>query len=414
MKPGLLSVAALLMLAPQVAWAERADLPPPDLVRAALDQHPGVEAAGARVAAARATGQMLRKGPNEITIEAAYARRDVRGVGGLDDYDAKLSRTFRLPGKAALDTRAGVLAVDVAENRMLDVRHQVALLLSDLWHDWLTAAAHYRNDVAVVDSLQQELDALRQRLEKRDASVLEQDQALAALGQARAQAATSLSLQEEARAILAASFPDLTLPASPPELAAPALPAMGLDRMRDLVIEHSHELLAAEREAARLGVLSTRARADRVADPSFGVRLFREQGGMERGAGVVASIPLGGGYRRAAADQASAEANAARLEVSSVERSVMAVANADLSNARTRLMAWESADQAARSAQASADRMEQGYRLGGVDLADLLYARRQANEARRYEIEARSSADRALLKLEIDSHSIWVSNDDAD
>ena len=47
-----------------------------------------------------------------------------------------------------------------------------------------------------------------------------------------------------------------------------------------------------------------------------------------------------------------------------------------------------------------------------VKLDDLLYARRQAGEARRSEIMARSEAARALLKLEIDSHSLWVVHDE--
>ena len=49
---------------------------------------------------------------------------------------------------------------------------------------------------------------------------------------------------------------------------------------------------------------------------------------------------------------------------------------------------------------------------GQIDLADLLYARRQAGEARRSEIMARSEAARALLKLEIDSHSLWMVHDE--
>jgi len=123
---------------------------------------------------------------------------------------------------------------------------------------------------------------------------------------------------------------------------------------------------------------------------------------------VVALIPLGGGYRRAAADQASAEANAARMELAAVQRSIEATANADLSNSHTRLDAWRNADASARSAGDAAERTVRGYQLGQIDLSDMLYARRQANDARRMEIEARSEADRALLKIQIDSHSIWA------
>ncbi|PZO87241.1 MAG: transporter, partial [Sphingomonas sanxanigenens] len=45
-------------------------------------------------------------------------------------------------------------------------------------------------------------------------------------------------------------------------------------------------------------------------------------------------------------------------------------------------------------------------------LTDLLYVRRQAQEAHRLEIDARSEADRALLKLQIDSHSIWAPDEE--
>jgi len=414
MKPSILALAMLLMLAPGTLHAQRADLPPVEKVNEALDNHPTVMAAAARVEAARARGDMLRRGTHEATIAGSYIRRSVDREGGYDEFDAPLSRPFRLPGKAALDRESGALGVEVAENQMEDARHQAALVLSGLWHDWLTAGSHYRNDLDTVRSLEAALTALRRRVQLRDASALDLDQASAALAQAQAQAAASLSAREQARVILVATFPEIPLPPEPAELALPERPLQNLETMRALVVERSHEIRAADREAQRLAVVARRVRADRIADPSLGVRLFSERSGMERGAGVVASIPLGGGYRRAAADQASAEANVARLELANVQRSVAAIADADLSNARTRLEAWRSAQASAQSASDAAGRTERGYQLGQIDLVDLLYARRQANDARRSEIDARSEASRALLKLQIDSHSIWVPEGDHD
>src|SRR3546814_14652027 len=81
------------------------------------------------------------------------------------------------------------------------------------------------------------------------------------------------------------NFPERPPPAEPPETAVPALPPQGLAAMRDLVIERSHEIRAADREAQRLAVVARRIRADRIADPSFGVRLFSERRGMEKGGG---------------------------------------------------------------------------------------------------------------------------------
>ncbi|MFA7441284.1 MAG: TolC family protein [Sphingomonadaceae bacterium] len=407
MKAAVLLLAGFALLLPGALQAQRTDLPPAAKVIEALDNHPVVSAAAARVMSARAHGDMLRKGSQEVTVEGSYVRRSVDREGDFDEFDATISRPFRLPGKAALDRKAGVLGVEVAENLMADARHQTALQFSDLWHDWLTAGSLHRNDLDTVSALDAALTALERRVALRDAAALDIDQATAALAQAQAQAASSLAAREQARVTISAHFPEIPLPPEPPELPAPELPAQGLAAMRDRVIEHSHEIAAAEREAQRLGVVAQRVKADRIADPSFGVRLFSERSGMEQGAGVVASIPLGGGYRRAATDQASAEAHAARLDLAHTVRAITAIADADLSNARTRLEAWQQAQVSAQSASDAIRRTARGYELGQIDLSDLLYARRQANDTRRSEIEARSEANRALLKLQIDSHSIW-------
>lgn len=407
-----LSLALFTCLTPIPALAQRADLPPEAQIIAILDGHPTVSAAGARVGAARAQDDMLRRGPHEVTMTGSYIRRTVDREGGYDEFDTTIGRAFRLPGKAALDRKAGALGIEVAENRAEDVRHQAALVLAGQWYDWLTAGALNRSDRETVAVLETAVQAVRRRRQLRDAGDLDIDQANAALGVAQGQAAASRALMEQAHAMLAATFPDLPLPVEPPALGVPGLPAQPLTVMRDLVIDRSHEIRAADREAQRLGIVSQRVRADRIADPTFGVRLFSERSGMERGAGLVASIPLGGGYRRAAADQASAEANAARFDLANVQRSVEATANADLSNARSQMEVWQGMDAAAASTEAAAARTERGHVLGAIDLSDMLYARRQAHDARRAEIEARSAAVRALIKLEIDSHSIWVTPGD--
>src|SRR3546814_11371714 len=104
---------------------------------------------------------------------------------------------------------------------------------------------------------------------------------------------------------------------------------------------------------------------------------------MEQGAGVVMSMPLGGGHRRAAADRASAEGNAAQLEHMSVPRTVRAIADADLSSATFRLEAWKKTELSAQSAASALARTERGYQLGQIALSHLHYAPHQAGEARR-------------------------------
>ncbi|MCW1382537.1 TolC family protein [Novosphingobium sp. KCTC 2891] len=409
-----LAVLALLLGSASPVLAAADNLPPEPAVVAVLDNYPGVTAAGARVDAARAGATMLRKGTHEVLLSGSYIVRDVTNERRYSEFDGTVSRAFRLPGKAALDRKAGALGVEVAQNRMEDARHQAALLLSQLWFDWLSAGELRRTDLANVALLEQALHAVERRAQLRDAALLDVDQARAALDQARGLAAGTLADREQAHAVLSATFPDLPLPPEPPALGTPQLPAQDLGALRDLVIARSHEIRAADRDAARLGTLAERARRDRMADPTIGLRAFSERSGMERGGGLVLSIPLGGGYRKAVAEQAGAEASAGLLDLAQVRRAVEATADADRSAARDRTAAWERLAASAQSAEAAAIRTARGHELGAVDLSDALLARRLAGDARRMEIAARTDAIRALMKLQIDAHVIWMSADDAE
>src|SRR3546814_20549405 len=100
------------------------------------------------------------------------------------------------------------------------------------------------------------------------------------------------------------------------------VPAQRLAAMRDLVIERSHEISAAEREAQRLAVVAQRVREDRIADQSFGVRLFSERSGTEKGGGVGMSQTMGVGHNRAAANGADRGGTTVPPDTRSVQRHV--------------------------------------------------------------------------------------------
>ena len=88
------------------------------------------------------------------------------------------------------------------------------------------------------------------------------------------------------------------------------------------------------------------------------------------------------------------------------------VANAGATDATTRLEAWAATRRSLTSAGAATSRTERGYALGAIDLNDLLYARRQALDAERAEINARAEADRAIFKLRVDAHVVWTDRHD--
>ncbi|MGJ8536009.1 MAG: TolC family protein [Parasphingopyxis sp.] len=405
-------IGALSLFLAGTAAASQPGLPPDEAIIAALDSHPAVLAADARIEAARANARALRAGPHEFTLGGSYTRRSVDYEGDYDEYDATLSRAIRLPGKAALDRQAGALGLAVAENLRDDARHQTALLFNNLWWEWLSAAAEARIGQESIASLDAARQAVERRAQLQDASLLDVDQARSALATAELVARQAEGRATAARAALAAQFPTLPLPADAPAIPDPDPAGHDLARLRDLVIERSHEIGAARADADRQRVLGQRARRDRLADPTFGVRLFSERNGAERGIGLVASMPIGGRHRSSIADRAAAEASAAEARLAAIRFDVHAIADRDLATANNALAAWEHSRSARDSAFAAAARMRRGYHLGAIDLTDMLYAERQAQEGARAETLARAEAAQALMKLRIDSHDIWAADSD--
>lgn len=393
------------------AYAEQG-LPPEDQVQIVLDEHPMVLAAKARTDAARANAKALRAGPSEFTLTTTMVRRSVDLEGRYSEYDATLTRPFRLPGKAKLDRAAGDYGVTAAENRAEDAKHQMAILLADLWWDWLGAAAEEGVDRQATENLTRSLNSVRRRVELRDASQLEADQAEAALGAAHLQAEQSAGRVAFARVRISSQFPGLTLPERPDQLPSPTLPDGGLLPMRDLVIARSHEIAAAKAEADRMQALSDRARRDKVADPSLGVRAFSERSGQEKGVGVIASIPIGGGHRKALADKAASEAIAAAAEAAAVTFDVQEMADGGYAKAQAAWDAWLRSRDGAKAQVAAVLKMRRGYDLGAIDLADLLTSERQTQDMFRSEAQARTEALRAITRLRIDSHELWIGDDE--
>lgn len=403
-------ILALLLGVSQAALAEPG-LPPESLVQTALDAHPSVEAAKARIGVAEADARALKAGPHEFSVSGTYISRSVDREGRYNEYDATLSRGIRLPGKSRLDRKAGEFGISAAENRWEDAKHQAALLLSELWWGWLGANAEASVDRQGVANLEQALAGIKRRVELRDAAQLEAEQAEAALGNARLMATQSHGRVALAKARLQAQFPSMTLPETPEELPLPEIPAMGFAAMRDQVIERSHEIGAAQAEADRLATLSERARRDRWADPSVGLRAFSERDGAERGAAVVVSMPIGGGHRKAVSERSASEATAAMAELAAVRFDVQEVADSDFARADAAWDSWVRSREGMKAQVAAVLKMRRGYDLAAMDLSDLLTAERQTHDAFRAEAMARTEALRAITQIRIDSHNLWISEE---
>lgn len=403
----LLPCLVFLSLMPPPASAQEF-LPAPELAARSINDHPLVARAEAALRAATADARRLAAGDHEFVAAAGYTRRDIEGDRRYDEWEGSISRAFRLPGKAGLDRRAGVLGITAQENALDDARHQTALKLADVWMAWVGAEAHAHLDAEDVRAWEQEQAAMARRVALRDAAPLDLDRIGAGLALARTAAVRSAGQAHVARMALTREFPGLSLPKDAPRPKDPALPERGLSAWFDVIVARSHELHFAEAEAERQAVLARRQALDRWADPSVGVRVFSERGGAENGVGLFLSVPLGGPHRRALADRALTEASAAVVDLEMTRREIEGVAERDIAEVESSFSAWQHARQALDAGERAFVRTRRGYALGDIDLADLLTLRRQQQELARAELQARIDANVALLKLRIDAHELWL------
>lgn len=408
---GLLALPGMA-LADQPRIAHPGFLPPPSAVRSALEQSPWLAEGRANVATARAEAEILRLGPHETVLGAEHTNRRVKGEGEYSEWSLEASRSFRLPGKAGLDASAGKATLEAAANGLADLLHQRSADFADQWVSMLEARERREIEEAEALAYARQTRALSRRVELAHASVLELETAQSAEARARAALAGAKGDEARARALLESSYPGL-LPATPPRLPAPEAPA-GLDQFADLVVSRSHEIAQARALADREQALSRRARLDRLADPTIGLRTFSERGGEEAGLGLFVSVPFSGPRRSAEADRQAAQATAALTRLALTRRRVAAAAVQDIADIRAAQEVWTGARAALQAAEGAARRTERAYELGESDLVDALAARRFAFEAARAELASRAAAHRAILRLALDAHELWLADEGPD
>jgi len=231
---------------------------------------------------------------------------------------------------------------------------------------------------------------------------------------------SDVSLQQaKLRAALAADelkrqFAALPLPESH-SLAEPQAIDKPLAYWRDIMLDHNHEIGLAEAEADYQRGLAERASADRLPDPTLGLKYTSLMDRKQRIAGLYVSIPLGYSARSANADSAEAQARIAADQALALKRKV----EGDIFNAYTHAVSsyeiWQQASTAASALRHNADLVARAYGLGESSLDMTLISRRQALEATLAETLARLDANESRYRLLLDAHQLWpVKHEDAD
>lgn len=284
-----LSTLVLACVATCTSWPALAQdasapwLPAPAQVEAALQAHPLVRAAAERVQAARATRHALDVGSHEFQADAVLQRRNVRDEQRrFNEWELGLSRTIRLPRKAALDRLLGDGTYHLASLRLKDAEHQVARRLLDAWGNWQRSSAMATETAAQSQLLERERAALARRLALGDAAQRDMDVLGAECAAQAAQAAQVLmarDAREVARQALVSGFAPIAVPEQPAPLPDPTDWLDDTQDWRARIVSESAAVAIAQGVSHLQARTAERARAERARIPPL----------------VCASCPTGAG-----------------------------------------------------------------------------------------------------------------------
>ncbi len=398
-------VVGLAVMSP-AAWSQ-SFLPDATLAIEAIEQQAEVLAADEYAAAIDAEARALAIGSYELSASMIQQRRRTESGRSLDEFEVQLGQSVRLPGKAALDRRIGAHSRSIAALERGETAHEVAHRLLDVWMSWLRAAATEEAAKDQLQSLVTEQASLVRRVELGDAAQLDLDLMTAELAQARATALRVEAATAVARHALVTDFPQLPLPPQAPLLPEPQRLAEALEYWVARIQSDDYELKTVEEMAARQAVIAQRANADRLPDPTIGVRVLNEGGGDERAVGVVFSMPLPGRYRNELARVQRAQARAAQRNVETVRRELTKTSTMKVTLAANAYEHWQAQSHASQSMQAAARRTQRAWELGEIGLAEKLLAARQVRDLTYQELAARADAHEAQLRMRIDAHDLW-------
>jgi outer membrane protein TolC len=400
----LLAVFALI----NSAWAEAmSDLPPLPQVTQALRQHPLVQAAAAGVRSEQANRDRLLAGTHETLLSVASQRRRERGLDmSTMDHEIRLERPLRLPGKSAKDAELGAVGVAQSQNELGDAMHESARLLLQQWFAWQRETVAVSERAAQFAQLEQQHAVVLKRVTAGDAPRMETLLSEAQLLQAQSVLAETKARQALAANSLLQQFPNLELPASVVP-SSPQLLTPPDDGWRAQILIHNHELAVARNIGKRASVNAQLLDAERVPDPTVGLKFGRERDGQERIFGLQLTIPLPGSGRGASARAGAAQADAALAREVLVLRRVEAEAAHTISQLSNTQAQWQRHSDIAVRMEQNAALLEKAWRAGEGQFLDVQMARRQANEARLSATLAQLDANEARYRLQLDTHALW-------
>lgn len=409
---------SLSMLAVPACAAELnyPDLPPHEQIDTALDSHISVMNAETTVKIEQTNQRKWESGGYEFNLRAGTARREVvnsnvpkeNDGAKLKEWDVALERPLRLINKVLIDYDIGDEVVKHANFALGDARHEAGRTLLHLWFNWQREKMQVIQWQQQVDILIQQAQTTEKRLKAGDAPRMELSQANAAVAQATVSLRQAKMRTELAGNDLLRQFPTIVLPRQLTTSQPQPIPE-NFDYWKNTILDDNHELEMARSEQRIQRLMAKRGRADRLPDPTVGIRYSNEAGGLEKVAGIYVSIPISFGVRGANAANAEYQAQIAADREAAIRRRL----EGDIYSAHTQAVSsyeiWLQAREAAASIRQNADLVTRAYGVGETSLTDTLNARRLALESALSESIARLDANEARYRLLLDGHRLWPS-----
>jgi outer membrane protein TolC len=414
MKISLIPAIALSLLAASTHAADTPDLPPHTQVDVALDSHINVLNATTGIKIEQVNQRKWHSGNYEFSVRAGTSRRKIAAPDqSLNEWDVAIERPVRLPNKMLLDGDIGDEGINRAEQVLGDAHHEAGRTLLHLWFNWQREQAQTAQWQQQVENLKQQAATTEKRFKAGDAPRMELNQAQAAVAQATVALQQARMRVQLAGTELVRQFPAIVLPPQS-VLATPQAIEHDLAYWKNEIIDHNHELELAQSEKRIQHMLAERSRADRIPDPTIGLRYSNEMGGNEKVTGIYVSVPLSFGVRGANAQAAEYQAEISSNREAAIRRRLESDVYAAYTQAVNSYEAWLQAREAADSLRKNAELVTRAYTLGESSLSETLTARRLALESTLAENISQLDACETRYRLLLDAHQLWpqVEHDD--
>jgi len=410
-------VLTTLSVSAQVTETIYQDLPPHEQIDAALDNHVSVLNAETGVKIEQVNQRKWESGNYEFNLRGGVARRELTNPNApqiedkqrLKEWDVALERPLRLINKVIIDYDLGEEVVNRASLALSDARHEAGRTLLHLWFNWQREEIQVNQWQQQVENLSQQALTTEKRLKAGDAPRMELSQANAAVAQANVSLQQARMRAELAGNELKRQFPLIVLPLQL-EPSEPQPITEDYDHWKQIILNDNHELEMVHSERRIQQMLAKRSRADRMPDPTVGLRFSNEMGGNEKVAGVYVSVPISFGLRSANAENAEYQAQIAGDRENAVQRRLESDIYAAHTQALRSYEIWIQARDAAVSIRQNTNLVARAYSLGESSLSETLIARRLALEATLSENLLRLDSNEARYRLLLDAHQLWASD----